>query len=116
MSVFVDRHDLVEPLEFKWGRRRGRLAAAMDILSDLAVVLGTHSAYCRAARQSDRPPQDVQAALEHIQHAKELIASLLADAADETPPTIVTSKTAHCEAAAPSAGFAAPPAQNPSHR
>lgn len=91
MSVFVDRVDLVEPLEFKWGRRRGRLAASMDILSDLAVVLGTHAAYCRAARQSVHPPQDVQAALTHVQHAKELIASLLAEAAEEAPPPVVTS-------------------------
>lgn len=83
MSVFVDRHDLVEPLEFKWGRQRGRLAAAMDILSDLAVVLGTHSAYCHAARQSDRPTRDVQTALEHVRHAKELVASLLEEAAAE---------------------------------
>jgi hypothetical protein len=85
MSVFIDRHDLVEPLEFKWGRQRGRLAAAMDILSDLAVVLGTHSAYCRAAGRVDRPAQDIQAALEHIQHAKELVASLLEDATGESP-------------------------------
>ena len=116
MSVFVDRLDLVEPLEFKWGRRRGRLAATMDILSDLAVVLGTHSAYCRAARQSDRPAQDLQAALAHVQHAKELIAALLADAADEAPAPAVSGKPAHCEAAAPSADFAAPAAQNRSHR
>ena len=85
MSVFVDRHDLVEQLEFKGGRQRGRLAATMDILSDLAVVLGTHSAYCRAAGRPDRPPQDMQAAFEHVQHAKELVASLLEDALAEEP-------------------------------
>ena len=83
MSVFIDRHDLVEPLEFKWGRRRGRLAATMDILSDLAVVLGTHSAYCHSAGRPDRPAGDIQAAMGHIQHAKELIASLLDDAGAE---------------------------------
>jgi hypothetical protein len=89
MSVFVDRHELVEPLEFKWGRQRGRLAAAMDILSDLAVVLGSHSAYCRAPRHSDRPARDVEAALEHVQHAKELVASLLEDANAETQRTAI---------------------------
>ncbi len=81
MSVFSDRSELIEPLEFKWGRTRGRLAAANDILSDLAVVLGTHSAYCQAARQSTRTPDDLLYAQTCLRHAKELLATLLDDAA-----------------------------------
>lgn len=81
MSVFSDRSELIEPLEFKWGRTRGRLAAANDILTDLAVTLGTHSAYCQAARQSTRASHDLVHAQTCLRHAKELLASLLDDAA-----------------------------------
>ena len=77
MSVFTERADLLEPLEFKWGRRRGRVAAAMDLLTDLSVMLGTHTAYCQAARQSPRPSTDLLLAMRQAEHAKELLASLL---------------------------------------
>lgn len=77
MSVFAERAELLEQLEFKWGRSRGRLAAAMDILSDLSVALGTHNAYCQAARQSPRASQDLLDALRGIGHVKELLASLI---------------------------------------
>lgn len=77
MSVFSERSELIETLEFKWGRARGRLAAANDILSDLAVTLGTHAAYCQAARQSTRVSSDLTYAQTCLRHAKELLASLL---------------------------------------
>jgi hypothetical protein len=79
MTVFQERADLLEPLEFKLGRERGRLAAAMDILSDVAVIIGTHAAYCRTGRGSPEPPRDIADALRHVEHARELLASLLAD-------------------------------------
>lgn len=78
MTVFQERAELLEQLEFKLGRQRGRLAATMDILSDAAVLIGTHAAYCRTARQSPRPPRDIADALRHVEHARELLASLLA--------------------------------------
>lgn len=81
MSVFSDRNDLVEPLEFKWGRTRGRIAAANDILSDLAVILGTHAAYCQAARQSTHASADLVHAQTYLRHAKELLASVLEEVA-----------------------------------
>ncbi len=78
MTVFQERAELLERFEFKHGRQRGRLAATMDILSDLAVLLGTHAAYCRLARRSPQTPRDIADALRHVEHARELLASLLA--------------------------------------
>jgi hypothetical protein len=86
MSVFERRHELIEHLEFKHGRDKGRLAAAMDLLTDLEVVVGSHMAYCHQAKKTLKPPADIQAALEHIAHTKELVASLLEDQ-DPVDPT-----------------------------
>jgi hypothetical protein len=78
MSVFQKRADLLDDLEFKLGRERGRLAASMDILTDLAALLGTHVAYCRAEKTATRPMGDMLQAMEHVGHVKELISSILA--------------------------------------
>jgi len=84
MSVFSDRHDLLENLEFKHGPRRGRLVAAMDILSDAQITIGTHAAYCKQPRDPTRPTRDVEEVLRHIEHAKELLADVLAQR--DVPP------------------------------
>ncbi len=87
VSVFRDRAEWIEELEFKLGPQRGRLAATMDLLTDAVIVLGTHEAYCRAARGSTRPAPDLREALRHLEHAKELIAGMLSDPAKpSTPP------------------------------
>lgn len=91
MSVFKQRSQQLDRFEFQYGRQRGRLAATMDILTDLAVLLGTHTAYCQAAKTSPQPARDMREALRQIEHAKELIASLLhgpavAPPADARPP------------------------------
>jgi hypothetical protein len=65
-------------MQFKHGPQRGRLAAAMDLLSDLAVILGTHVAYCRSGRSSGQPARDMQDAMQHVQFVKELVASVMA--------------------------------------
>ncbi len=77
MSVFRERAALLDELEFKYGIERGRLAAALDLLSDLAIVLGTHVAYCRQSEQTTRPTRDMQSAMQHVEHVKELVVSLL---------------------------------------
>lgn len=88
MSVFAERAELLDRLEFKFGKQRGRLAATMDVLSDAEVLLGSHLAYCQAARGSSRPPPDLDDARRQVQYAKELVASLLAaQSAEKLPST-----------------------------
>jgi hypothetical protein len=77
MSVFEDRRSLLEHLEFKHGSVRGRLAASLDILSDAQITIGTHAAYCKQPRDPSRPTKDIEEALKHLDHAKELLADVL---------------------------------------
>ena len=77
MSVFEDRRELLENLEFKHGLVRGRLAASMDILSDAQVTIGTHAAYCKQPRDPSRPTRDIEEALRLLDHVKELLADVL---------------------------------------
>lgn len=86
MSVFERRADLIDQMEFKHGRERGRLAAAMDLLTDLEVLIGSHAAYCAAAKKTVRAPADIRSALEQVAHTKELVASLLSDQDPVTGP------------------------------
>lgn len=85
MSVFLERAALLEDLEFKLGPVRGRLAALLDILSDVEVGVGAHTAYCQAAKHAARPPRDLREALRQVGHAKELAAALLNAAGDSKP-------------------------------
>lgn len=88
MSVFTERSELLDTLEFQLGRHRGRLAAAMNILADAVILVGAHQAYCRSARGADRPLPDLVQALTHLNHARELVASLLTPehGPGDTPP------------------------------
>lgn len=82
MSVFQRRREWVDEYEFKLGPLRGHLAATLDVLTDLAVVLGTHVAYCRVGRDGARPMPDMQQAMDYVSQAKELIASAIRQAHD----------------------------------
>jgi hypothetical protein len=76
MSVFQKRADLIEHFEFKHGKVLGRVAAAIDILSDAQITIGTHAAYCKQPRNPERPTRDIEEALEHLSHIKELLSDL----------------------------------------
>lgn len=78
MSVFDDRRDLLDHLEFKYGVVRGRLAATMDILTDAQVAIGAHAAYCKQPRDPSRPTRDIEEVLKQLGDAKELLADVLA--------------------------------------
>ncbi|MBL8877482.1 MAG: hypothetical protein JNG88_00045 [Phycisphaerales bacterium] len=77
MSIFENRRDWLDDFEFKLGPLRGHLAAALDVLTDLSVVLGTHVAYCRVGRDAQRPMPDMQQAIDYVSQAKELVSSAI---------------------------------------
>lgn len=79
MSVFKDYADELERYEFQMGPSRGRLAVAMDVLTDALVLVGQHGVYCRSARQPGTPAMDVRLISKGIEDAKELIASVLGE-------------------------------------
>ena len=77
MSVFDEKRAELDHYEFKMGIERGRLAVALDLLTDSLVLVGQHGVYCASARDRTRPAIDLQAVLEGIEGAKALIQSVM---------------------------------------
>ena len=77
MSIFGERKDELEKYEFMMGEARGRLAVTLDVLTDALVLVGQHGVYCTSARNPKVPALDLQAVLENITGAKELVASVM---------------------------------------
>jgi hypothetical protein len=79
MSVYEDRRDELEKHEFMFGVARGRLAVALDLLTDALVLVGQHGVYCQSARQPGRPAMDIQIITKAIVDAKELVTSSMTE-------------------------------------
>jgi hypothetical protein len=76
MSVFDERPDLIDDMEFKYGRPLGRVAAAIDLLSDIQIAVGTHAAYCKRPSNPTLPTRDIEDVLRMVGHVKELLFDL----------------------------------------
>jgi hypothetical protein len=79
MSVYEHRKEALEEHEFRMGMERGRLAVAMDLLTDALVLVGQHGVYCRSARQPGKPAMDIQIVSQCLTDAKELVSSVMAE-------------------------------------
>ncbi|HZI51743.1 MAG TPA: hypothetical protein VFE29_07960 [Terriglobia bacterium] len=62
-----------ERYEFQLGPVRGRLATALDILTDALTLVGQHGVYCRSQRQPQQPSMDVRLILQQIEDSKGLV-------------------------------------------
>jgi hypothetical protein len=76
-SVFSRHGDALERHETMMGRDRGRLAVALDLMTDALAMVGQHGVYCRSARHPGRPTMDIAMVLEQIGDAKELVQSVI---------------------------------------
>jgi len=79
MSVWQDRKDTIEEHEFRMGQERGRLAVALDLLTDALILTGQHGVYCQSARQPGKPAMDVQLIDKCLTDAKELVISVMSE-------------------------------------
>ena len=92
MSVFDDKRTELEQHEFMMGPERGRLAVALDLLTDSLIMVGQHGVYCASTRNPSKPALDLQAVLSGMEGAKALIQSVMEelrrerDAASEAAP------------------------------
>jgi len=77
MTVFTERRADLERYEFMMGTERGRLAVALDLLTDSLIMTGQHGVYCVSNRNPSQPRLDLQAVLAGINGAKELIQSVM---------------------------------------
>jgi uncharacterized 2Fe-2S/4Fe-4S cluster protein (DUF4445 family) len=59
------------------GVERGRLAVALDLLTDSLILVGQHGVYCASSRNPAKPALDLQAILEGMEGAKALIQSVM---------------------------------------
>ncbi len=88
MTIFNERRAELEKYEFMMGPERGRLAVALDVLTDALILTGQHGVYCVSNRNPSQPRLDLQAVLAGINGAKELIQSVMQEleAAKTTSP------------------------------
>lgn len=77
MSVMDEKQAELEKYEFMMGKPRGRLAVALDSLTDALTMVGQHGVYCQSARQPGKPAMDLQIVIKGITDAKELITSVM---------------------------------------
>jgi hypothetical protein len=66
-----------ERYEFQMGPVRGRLATALDILTDALVLVGQHGVYCRSSRDPQQPSMDIRLILQQIEDSKGLVIEAL---------------------------------------
>ena len=79
MSVLDEKREELEHYEFRMGVPRGRLAVALDTLTDALTMVGQHGVYCQSARQPGKPAMDVQIISKCLTDAKELVATVMAE-------------------------------------
>ena len=77
MSVWEDHKETLEQHEFRMGEERGRLAVAMDLLTDALVLSGQHGVYCHNARHPGKPAMDIQMIGKCLTDAKELVSAVI---------------------------------------
>lgn len=77
MSVYKERREELENYETQMGVARGRLALAMDLLTDSLILVGQHGVYCQSARQPGKPAMDIQMILKGLDDTKILISDVM---------------------------------------
>ncbi len=79
MDIFRERQEELERLEFQMGPARGKLALALDVLTDALVLVGQHGVYCTSVRNPTKPAMDIQMVLAGLVGAKDLIQSAMSE-------------------------------------
>jgi hypothetical protein len=77
MDIFDEKRAELERHEFMMGVERGRLAVALDLLTDSLIMVGQHGVYCASTRNPAKPALDLQAVLAGMEGAKALIQSVM---------------------------------------
>ena len=83
-SVFQKHRRALEHHETMMGVARGRLAVALDLVTDSLALVGQHGVYCRSERLPGKPKMDIALVLEQLQDAKQLVQSAMEELAQKT--------------------------------
>jgi len=79
MGAFDELREELEHYEQMLGRDCGRLAVALDLVTNALVLAGQHAVYCHSSRGPGNPVRDVQLIGGELAKAKELIQSVMED-------------------------------------
>ena len=77
MDIFDEKRAELEKYEFRMGVERGRLAVALDLMTDALILVGQHGVYCASSRNPAKPALDLQAVLGGMEGAKALVQSVM---------------------------------------
>ena len=78
MKTPFDKHrDALEVHETMMGAARGRMAVALDLLTESMALVGQHGVYCQSDRFPGRPKLDIALVLEQLDDAKQLLQSAM---------------------------------------
>ena len=77
MSVFDKHRDTLEHHETMMGPSRGRIAVALDLLTDSLALVGQHGIYCQSERFPGKPKMDISLVIGHLEDAKQLLQSAM---------------------------------------
>jgi hypothetical protein len=68
-----DYEDQLARYQFQMGPARGRLATALDLLTDALALTGQHGIYCRHPSGSPEAATDLRLVMRQIEDSKGLI-------------------------------------------
>jgi hypothetical protein len=77
LSIFDKHRVALEHHETMMGSARGRLAVALDLLTDSLALVGQHGVYCRSERLPGKPKMDIALILDQLDDAKQLVQSAM---------------------------------------
>ena len=77
MSVHDKHRQTLDVHETMMGPASGRLAVALDLMTDALAMVGQHGVYCQSARMPGRPAMDISIVLEQLEDAKELVQNVM---------------------------------------
>jgi hypothetical protein len=77
VSALSKHREQLELHETMMGPARGRLAVALDLLTDALAMVGQHGVYCQSTRMPGKPALDIALVLEQIGDAKELLQTVI---------------------------------------
>jgi len=77
VTVFDKHREQLELHETMMGPSRGRVAVALDLLTDAMAMVGQHGVYCQSTRMPGKPTLDIALVIEQIGDAKELLQAVL---------------------------------------
>jgi len=86
MSALDKYRKELEVHETMMGTSRGRLAVALDLLTDALAMVGQHGVYCQSTRMPGKPTLDISLVLEQIGDAKELLQTVIEERPAVPPP------------------------------